>query len=325
MDKLSPVTAQATDLPITLIFSFMPYVLSIYFAMRNLATGRGDWRGATRIAVFVFVMNIFEGVFATRLSEVGLDGVLADIVHGRAQGHSLMHAMGMWFAYVALEPYVRRLWPRVLVSWTRLLTGRFRDPLVGRDLLVGVALGATITALGLATYALAPRLGLGSMPAIANGGMFDAIGSAGHTSVSLSYAGSVCVLGVLQWLFLLLIVRLVVRHTVGALIVAALLSMSSIIAPALSQPEWKLAVLFAFFTVIGNVLVVRIGLLATVVAAFTGLVLSGTAATLDFGSWYAGLALLPTALLLAIAFWGAANALAGKSILGDPLEDAPKH
>ena len=90
------------------------------------------------------------------------------------------------------------------------------------------------------------------------------------------------------------------------------------------RPQWKLAVLFAFFTVIGNVLVVRIGLLATVLAAFTGLVLSGTAATLDFGSWYAGLALLPTALLLAIAFWGAANALAGKSILGDPLEDAPK-
>ena len=30
--------------------------------------------------------------------------------------------MGMWFAYVALEPYAR-LWPRVLVSWTRLLSG----------------------------------------------------------------------------------------------------------------------------------------------------------------------------------------------------------
>ncbi len=324
VDKLAPVTTQATDLPFTLIFSFMPYVLSIFFAMRNLQTGRGDWRGATRIAVFVFFMNIGEGVFATRLSEVGLNGVLTDMLHGRAQGHSLIHAMGMWFAYVALEPYVRRLWPRVLVSWTRLLTGRFRDPLVGRDLLVGVALGATITALGLGTFALAPHVGLGSVPALANGGMFDSIGSAGHTSVAMSYAGSICVLGVLEWLFLLLIVRLVVRRTDVALVVAGLLSLSAIVVPAVPQLGWKLAVLIAFFTVIGNVLVVQVGLLATVVASFTALVLGGTAATLDFGSWYAGLALLPTALLLGIALWGAANALAGKSILGDPLEDAPR-
>jgi len=41
--------------------------------------------------------------------------------------------------YIALEPYVRRLWPESLVSWSRLLMGRFRDPLVGRDLLMGMA------------------------------------------------------------------------------------------------------------------------------------------------------------------------------------------
>ena len=52
--------------------------------------------------------------------------------------------------------------------------------------------------------------------------------------------------------------------------------------------------------------------------------LSYVAATLDFGSWYGGIALLPMALVFGIASWGAINALAGKSILGDPLEDAPK-
>src|SRR5881628_3914691 len=44
--------------------------------------------------------------------------------------------------YLAIEPYARRLWPRMLVSWVRVLEGRFRDPLVGRDLLVGCAAGA---------------------------------------------------------------------------------------------------------------------------------------------------------------------------------------
>src|SRR5690606_15659448 len=42
----------------------------------------------------------------------------------------------------AVEPYVRRRWPHRLVAWTRLLTGRFRDPLVGRDVLTGLAIGA---------------------------------------------------------------------------------------------------------------------------------------------------------------------------------------
>jgi hypothetical protein len=43
--------------------------------------------------------------------------------------------------YLALEPFVRRHWPRVLVSWTNVLTGRASDAVVGRDALIGVALG----------------------------------------------------------------------------------------------------------------------------------------------------------------------------------------
>ncbi|MEQ1833861.1 MAG: serine/threonine-protein kinase [Candidatus Eisenbacteria bacterium] len=324
VDVLRPVRTAPTELPLILLFSTLPYVLSIVFAMRNLRLGRGDWRGATRIAAFVFLMNIGEAVFATRLSEVGIVGVLADLTHGRAQGHSLIHAMGMWFAYVALEPYVRRLWPRVLVSWTRLLSGRMRDPLVGRDLLVGVSLGAVFNALGIAVFALAPKLGLGHVPSLTNGSMFEAIGNAGYNSVSICYAGSVCVLGVLEWLFALLIVRLVVRRTDVALVVGGLLWVFYNAAGPAPDIGWKLAILVGLLNTVGLLVVIRLGLLTTVTIAFTTLVLSGTASTLDFNSWYAGLALLPMGLLLAIAGYGAVTALAGKSILGDPLEDGPK-
>src|SRR4029077_5034310 len=47
-----------------------------------------------------------------------------------------------WILYIAMEPYVRRRWPATLVSWSRLLAGGFRDPLVGRDVLAGCLLGA---------------------------------------------------------------------------------------------------------------------------------------------------------------------------------------
>lgn len=324
VDVLRKVRTAATDLPLELLFGVAPYVLSIVFAMRNLQLGRGDWRGATRIAVFVFFMNIGEAVFATRLSEVGLLGVLGDLFHGRAQGHSLIHAMGMWFAYVALEPYVRRLWPRVLVSWTRLLSGRARDPLVGRDLLVGVTLGTTLNALGIAAFALAPKLGLGHVPSLSNGTMFESLGNGGYTGVNIAYAGSVCVLGVLQWLFALLIVRLVARRTDVALVLTGLLWVFYNSAGPAPDLGWKLAILIGLLNTAGLIFVIRFGLLATVAGAFTGLVLSGTATTLDFSSWYAGLALLPMGLLVAIAGYGAMTALAGKSILGDPLEDGAK-
>ena len=46
-----------------------------------------------------------------------------------------------------LEPYLRRVWPKAIVAWNRLLAGHFRDPLVGRDVLIGFALAGALTVL----------------------------------------------------------------------------------------------------------------------------------------------------------------------------------
>jgi hypothetical protein len=45
-------------------------------------------------------------------------------------GVTLFVAALLWVLYVGLEPFVRRRWPHVLVSWTRVLAGAWRDPLV---------------------------------------------------------------------------------------------------------------------------------------------------------------------------------------------------
>jgi hypothetical protein len=44
--------------------------------------------------------------------------------------------------FMGQEPYARRVAPRWVVSWTRLLEGRAKDPMVGRDLLCGLAAAA---------------------------------------------------------------------------------------------------------------------------------------------------------------------------------------
>ena len=45
------------------------------------------------------------------------------------------------FWYSGLEPLVRRIWPQTLITWTRAVAGQLRDPLVGRDILLGAVFG----------------------------------------------------------------------------------------------------------------------------------------------------------------------------------------
>src|SRR6185295_7712614 len=65
----------------------------------------------------------------------------------------------VWVMYLAIEPYVRRFWPDGLLGWTRLLSGRLRDPRAGRDVLIGLTLAAGTMALETAQGLLPQRWG----------------------------------------------------------------------------------------------------------------------------------------------------------------------
>jgi serine/threonine-protein kinase len=56
--------------------------------------------------------------------------------------------------YLAVEPFVRQRWPHSLISWNRVLEGRFKDPLVGRDILIGVVFAAGLSLARTATLLL---------------------------------------------------------------------------------------------------------------------------------------------------------------------------
>jgi hypothetical protein len=111
-----------------------------YLARRNLRAGRVDRSGAARVALWVFACDALARIIAGRHPLVVEDeaAFLAALA-----GAALFLAAEVWLAYAALEPYVRRKWPETMVSWTRLLRGRFDDALVGRDLLLG-ALGGMV-------------------------------------------------------------------------------------------------------------------------------------------------------------------------------------
>lgn len=105
-------------------------------AVRTLRDGGSDFTGARRLAYGYLALTIITHVTASPVRGVHAtnDMILSTI------GGAALAAVG----YVVIEPFVRRRMPRALVGWNRLLRGRIADPLVGRELLVGLALGVAL-------------------------------------------------------------------------------------------------------------------------------------------------------------------------------------
>jgi serine/threonine-protein kinase len=118
----------------------------VVLALRNLRRGRGDLRGAVRLGLAI--MTVMAGAWLIGGRHTLTQEVSQAI---RVLGSSAISAFLFGLSYLAIEPAIRRRWPWRLTAWNRLLDGRLRDPMVGRDLLIGLALGAV----GL----LIPRLG----------------------------------------------------------------------------------------------------------------------------------------------------------------------
>jgi hypothetical protein len=125
-----------------------------------------------------------------------------------ALSFALLLAAGVWILYMAVEPIARRRWPHSMIAWNRLLAGGVRDPLVGRDVLVGLTFG-TAAALVAKLHELA-LLRFGSTP-----------GATVHPGSLLGVSGAVaafltlipnCVIQALVWFVLIFVLRVVLRR-----------------------------------------------------------------------------------------------------------------
>ena len=133
------------------VFILVPvlvFLAAMLFAWRNLRMRRGDTRGALRVSAVILCCSLLKwACFAHHVPmRSEYDGSTW------ALSAALFLAAVFWVIYVAAEPYIRRRWPKSLISWSRLVAGGFRDPLVGAHTLMGVALGIGITLLSSAPY-----------------------------------------------------------------------------------------------------------------------------------------------------------------------------
>jgi eukaryotic-like serine/threonine-protein kinase len=162
-DPAAPRRAPRLWTPALILFLLvLPASSGIVIGVRNWRSGRGDRRGAVRLAALVFLLRF--GVWIVgghHVPSPGQEWFLLII----ALGKSVADAAVIWCLYLAVEPHARRLHPRFLVSWTRLLRGRFADPLVGRDVLAGAGLGTLFILFFVHLHVLIPHaLGLRAPP-----------------------------------------------------------------------------------------------------------------------------------------------------------------
>jgi len=145
VDPLKTSAGARISLPVLSALLLLVLVTAVLFALRNLRLGRGDRRGATRLAGAAFLLQMLAWAASAHLvlewSTLLFEQLLPAI------GEAGMTAGVVWLSYVALEPFIRRRMPNLLVGWARALDGRWRDPRVGRDVLLGLALGGLFAVL----------------------------------------------------------------------------------------------------------------------------------------------------------------------------------
>ena len=111
-------------------------VLAIaFFARRNWRLRRCDRAGAAKIATFVLAGQMFGWLCLTSHTFAASEYFLVREGLKSAIGS----AFTAWVVYLALEPFVRMHVPNLLVSWSRLIDGKWHDPIVGRDILFALA------------------------------------------------------------------------------------------------------------------------------------------------------------------------------------------
>jgi serine/threonine-protein kinase len=320
-DILSKSSMAPMGLWQTIMLYVIPLTAAVFLARHNLKLDRGDRRGAMRLAVFVAVVYVLASALSMRPSE-SFKWVLLNLFFGKAAGHALLHGVSVWFYYMALEPYVRRLWPRMLVSWARVISGRVRDPLVGRDLMIGGLFPLSAFAILLLIGAIAAASGAApSHPQVPSP---DALSAAVGPrvmarSISSEVAGGVVL--TMGYLVIAFGVHLVFKRVwltapIAGLIVAA---MSFWFLRVFDLPLEFAAAFSVIVATIAMWSLFRFGLLAAVVAISTTFILLNIPWTSDLSSWAAGSMLLGLGVLLGVFGFGFYTSLAGQPIFRDVL------
>ncbi len=281
---------RAQDRVILVFFAF--FVAGALIAGLNVRAGRWDRHGAERLAIVAFVICFASAIIGSHhpLSTAGeVRGFFGSVAYAATR------ALMTWLLYVAIEPFIRRLHPSSLISWSRLLAGRFSDPAVGRDVLLGMTLfGLQSVALAISIWALGFRAT--GVPVFSFVGGENPLSTASYLSSIVRYP--IVTLGSnLGFLLIYVVARWMLGrfyHVAPFVLWAALFLFSFGVYSASGYPALALATYAAIYATASAYLAVRHGLLAFVTFSFVSQMALATIVTLDPTDWY----FPPTAIFL---------------------------
>ena len=270
-------------------------VCAAFLALQNVRRGQGDRAGAWRVTA----MYMLAYVGAWMIAAYHGRGAIGEWITTRMTiGSGLFGAAIVFVIYLAAEPYARRRWPQMLISWTRLLSGRWRDPIIGRDVLIGGTAAALLLFAGRAPSISPSRFGIDTVPLLT-----DALplGSVRYTLFWLAFPICAALLRGVGIVALLLLLRAVGgRVAVPATAwITALTAVDYFIGPV----ALRLALALACGT-ISVLLLVRFGMLAVMAFSYVADVVANMPFSFSPSSWYFDQSVFAAAVL-ATLFIGA--------------------
>jgi serine/threonine-protein kinase len=305
MEPFKPTPGQRAAQGILILLLVALTATGGVLARRNIRLGRGDRRGAFRLALALTVLGTAGWVLsAHHVADPGLE--ISLIARGAA--FAVLLAALLWLFYLALEPYVRRLRPWTLISWTRLLGGGFRDPVVGRDVLIGMLWGVALATLLLVAQRVPGWLGHAAP--LPEGGFLDALlGFDQLLSFVLAMPVNSTLLG-LGCLLLFLVLRFLTRRDGPAAVLVVAILVANQVGQAEESP-WLMAplglVIFGSYVV----LMLRFGVLAAIAGVFTLNLLFGPPQSVEAGRWTGSATLVVVPLLVVLAVLAFRTAVGG--------------
>ncbi|MCR9161495.1 MAG: serine/threonine-protein kinase [Nannocystaceae bacterium] len=279
------------------------FTVLVLLARRMVVRDEADVRGALRVAITLTLL--FSGAMLLT-SWVGQTSGIQTLFTALSQG-LLIGAIAL-LGYAVIEPYGRRLNPNAMVSWIRLTRGRWRDPAVGRDALIGAALGGLIAALVLLRVWLEGGQG-------AHFTELDAVAGPRHALGAVLGAIGIGAYGVMQVYVLFLALRWILRRTSFAAAAFAAL-WTALEVSRLTFEGGTLSIAVGVLVAVATSLVVtfvlvRRGLLTLSILQVMINLLLAVPLTLDLSGWYAASSVLVLGTIAVVSVVSVYVALGG--------------
>ena len=272
-------------------------------ARRNYRRGRGDREGALRLALAILALEI--GLFFCRSHFSSIGDTIGLFILAVSTG--LFVSGVTWMLYMAVEPWVRRHWPQTIIAWSRLLAGQGRDPLVGRDILFGVALGI-VWVLVFQIHAI-PEMHMGAAPFLSS---TEALMGGREALGAWLRQWPQSIQTTLVFFFVLFGLKVVLRKEwIAAIVFIAIFALPRVLTGAYVAVELPTQILVYGIAVL---ILLRFGFVSLACAIFTVNLMDNVPFSADFSTWYMTTSILALLSVAALAGWGFYHSLGGEPL-----------